>query len=129
MRTVQIQDSIMGEWRDVPDSVRMRFNFTGRWQELGLTDTWIEVTLTRDADAIDVRSMSYITSTGTAGNSITVSPDEMQGGMSEVLRLRKRELELIDALNKAQDAYGERKRMKALREAMGREYADGDGGE
>jgi hypothetical protein len=100
-RRVQIQDSVMGEWRDVPESTRVRFLFEGRWQELGLDDSWIEAALSPEGDFVALRGDHRLSLGLTSGNALNVSPNAIEGGMTEIGRLRKRELELVAKLNAA----------------------------
>lgn len=106
---VQIQDSISDAWRDVPATTRVRFLFDGRWT-LGLPDTWVECAGSREGDLVDVRGEHQLSIGAIAGNMVAVSPDRLQGGDTELQRLRKREIELVQRLNEAQYAFRERGR-------------------
>lgn len=106
---VQVRDRIGGEWRDLPISARFRINYTGRWP-LGLPDTFIEVAAASDGDFLEVRSEFALSLAVLSGNLVHVSPDQLQGGATEVARLRKRQVDLVAQLNAAQDPMRKRKR-------------------
>jgi hypothetical protein len=111
MKRVEITDSILQPWRDARPDTRIRFHFTGRYADLGLTDNYIEVTYSRDGDAVTVRSgYDEITLGHLGGSSVDIAPQGMFGGGEELLRLRKREIELVGALDEARDVFGKRKK-------------------
>lgn len=110
--TVQIKDSISGEWRNAPKSTRVRFSYDGRWS-LGLPDSWIEICATEQGDYIEVRGEFALSLGAIAGNTVVISPDVLQGGALELQKLRRHEIELVQKVNEAQDAFHERARKAA----------------
>jgi hypothetical protein len=106
-RRIEVTDGIAEPWREATPDTRIRFHFTGRFKELGLIDNYIEVAFSRDGDAVTVRSGHELLTIGNlGGNSVDIAPQMMFGGAAELLRLRKREIELVEAVNEAQNAFG-----------------------
>ena len=111
MKTIQIRDSISEEWHDVPASTQIRFDVSGR-HDMDVTDTWIEVCFDRYIDGVQIRALGQMTISPEAGNAVVISPDKIQGGETEIVRLRNREAELVVQLNEARDTFGTRKRVR-----------------